>query len=72
MDDEHNAVTHSSLGSTVTAQTVRCIRVAVMIGLLLAVTACTTADPAPDPGGSCRGFAGMQVPNCDFSTPPSY
>ena len=72
MDYENNGIKHSILGSTLTGRAVRYARVAGMVGLLLAATACTVPDPPSEPGGSCQGFAGMQVPNCDFNSPPSY
>ena len=56
-------------------------RLASAIALLVAVAACTVAPDAVNrsaslsPSGastSCTGFAGMSVPNCDFSRPPAY
>ena len=62
----------SGVGSRAT----RHARIVVAVGALLALSACTGGvggislpdDPAL--GGSCTGFAGMTVPNCDFSRPP--
>jgi hypothetical protein len=47
--------------------------------LLVAVSACTVAADQPRTaslsatavGTTCTGFAGMPVPNCDFSEPPA-
>ena len=59
--------------TAVGSHTARHAGAAAMIGLLLALAACATspqtAGDAYVPGESCRGFAGMEVPNCDFSTP---
>jgi hypothetical protein len=48
------------------------LRLAAIIGPLLVLTGCGAASyPPADPvgGGSCTGFAGMPVPDCDFSHP---
>ena len=55
-------------------------RLASAIALLLAVAACTVTPDSPRVaslsakavGTTCTGFAGMQVPNCDFSRPPAW
>ena len=48
--------------------------------LLVAVSACTVAADPPQNaslsatavGTTCTGFAGMPVPDCDFSRPPAW
>ena len=59
--------------TAVTSHPARHAGAAAMIGLLLSLAACATApQTAGDayvPGEWCRGFAGMEVSNCDFSRP---
>lgn len=48
--------------------------------LFLALSACTVAAALPQNASlsttavaeTCTGFAGIAVPNCDFSRPPAY
>ena len=60
---------HSILASRHPSALGRSIRTACIIGLVGLVSACAgSLSTASDPqaGGSCRGFAGMPVPGCDF------